>query len=629
MYRSQRHHNAAAVSAASPPACDKIADSATSATRQETATAATTARLQERLERLRQRRREYADNAEPHNAKVNLPQQANGHSAKSDAGRCSPVAHFEEAASTASTTPTTDAAAISLLQQAQAHHRRRLQEAPWLLYEEDERFSHGRRQAALEHQINAALTRGDRTRAVQLSEQAAADMAGRRAAVAALCQDAQLPALTMTSQSAQTTGKRKLFFLLIDGIGDVAVPALDDRTPLQAAHTPNMDRLAREGVNGLLDPVEPGLACGSDTAHLSLLGYDPRIYYRGRGAFESMGAGLDMIPGDIAFKSNFATMDRSSGIVLRRRADRNFEGLGPSLCKDLDGIKLPSFPEHTVAVKYATEHRCGVRVRGPKLTDRITGTDPLKDNLPLVHCEATEDSEEARLTSQLVNELSDCFYNALNDHPINRQRIQAGKPPANCILLRGCGSRIKVPTVEELHGMRSFMIAPTCIIAGLGATIGMDICVVPGATGDYHTNVMAKGVAAVDKLLSHDDLFDFAFVHIKAVDDAGHDRNLDYKIRFLQEIDVMLGHVLQRLQQYCADIEGGKVTVCVTGDHSTPVLYGDHSSEPVPVTVWRAGGMPVPADRVCAFDEQAAAFGCLGRFCGDQIMPLLKRMTAM
>lgn len=132
-----------------------------------------------------------------------------------------------------------------------------------------------------------------------------------------------------------------------------------------------------------MDPVEPGLACGSDTAHLSLFGYDPRTHYRGRGAFESMGAGLDMAPGDIAFKCNFATLDPASGVVLRRRADRRFEELGPLLCAALDGAALPSFPQHAVSVKYATEHRCGVVVRGAGLTDQISGTDPLRDNLPL------------------------------------------------------------------------------------------------------------------------------------------------------------------------------------------------------------------------------------------------------
>ncbi|KAI8338660.1 2,3-bisphosphoglycerate-independent phosphoglycerate mutase-domain-containing protein [Chlamydoabsidia padenii] len=419
--------------------------------------------------------------------------------------------------------------------------------------------------------------------------------------------------------------QQKLLLLLIDGIGDVAVGKLNNKTPLQVAKTPWLDQLAASGLNGLMDSVEPGLACGSDTAHMSILGYNPRQFYRGRGAFETMGAGLDMIPGDIAFKSNFAYMDRQSGVVISRRADRHFEGLGPTLCDALDGVTLPSFPDHTVAVKYATEHRCGVRVRGPGLTDTITGTDPLKDGRLLVNCEPTEPTKEAKMTSQLVNELSDVFYNVLQDHAINHDRIKAGKNPANCVLLRGCGSCIDIPSIEKRHGFKSFLIAPTCIIAGLGMTAGMDILQVQGATGDYFTNFEAKGNAAVQAL--GNEHYDFGFLHIKAVDDAGHDRNVDYKCKFIEKIDMMMGNVIQQL----ADIEKTKdiqFTVIVTSDHSTPVLYGDHSCEPVPFCISRikhaADSNTSTGDQVTLYDEISAAQGVLGRFCGDQVIPIAK-----
>ncbi|KAI9491235.1 2,3-bisphosphoglycerate-independent phosphoglycerate mutase-domain-containing protein [Zychaea mexicana] len=417
--------------------------------------------------------------------------------------------------------------------------------------------------------------------------------------------------------------KQKLLLVLIDGLGDVAIPQLDYQTPLQAAKTPWLDRLAAGGKNGLMDSVEPGLACGSDTAHMSILGYNPRKYYRGRGAFETMGAGLEMVPGDIAFKSNFAYLDRETEIVISRRADRHFEGLGPTLCDALDGAKLPSFPEHTVAVKYATEHRCGVRVRGPRLTDTISGTDPLKDNLPLVKCAPTENTVEAHMTSKLINELSDVFYEILSKHPINDDRKKAGKTPANCILLRGCGSCIDIPSIERLHGFKSFLIAPTCIIAGLGMTAGMDILQVEGATGDYHTNFQAKGDAVVANLKGSK--YDFGFLHIKAVDDAGHDRNIDFKIKFLEKIDIMMGDIIRQL---CEDDGENEYTTIVTSDHSTPVLYGDHSCEPVPFCISRVKYAMDPSlgqgDSVTRFEEVDAARGCLGRFCGSQMMTIAK-----
>ena len=132
------------------------------------------------------------------------------------------------------------------------------------------------------------------------------------------------------------------------------------------------------------DPVQGSLACGSDTAHMSLFGYDPMKLYQGRGVFESLGAGMNIKVGDIAFKSNFAYMNLDTNIVERRRVDRGFPAWGIPLCDALTGIPITGFPDHSVEVMYATEHRCGVKVSGPNLTHRITGNDPLKDNRMVV-----------------------------------------------------------------------------------------------------------------------------------------------------------------------------------------------------------------------------------------------------
>jgi 2,3-diphosphopglycerate-independent phosphoglycerate mutase len=193
-----------------------------------------------------------------------------------------------------------------------------------------------------------------------------------------------------------STQRHPVVFVLIDGLADVSIDMLRYReergtthasqdtsrrmrTTLEEAHTPAMDAVAFAGLNGLLDPVEPAMACGSDTAHMSIFGYDPVKYYRGRGSFEAMGAGLDMDAGDVAYKCNFATIDPSTKIVERRRVDRNFHLWGTSLCPFVNTITLPSFPNVKLVCKYATEHRCGIVFKGPDLTDHITGTDPLKD----------------------------------------------------------------------------------------------------------------------------------------------------------------------------------------------------------------------------------------------------------
>eukprot|EP00216_Chloropicon_sp_CCMP2111_P000264 CAMPEP_0198244346 /NCGR_PEP_ID=MMETSP1446-20131203/34367_1 /TAXON_ID=1461542 ORGANISM="Unidentified sp, Strain CCMP2111" /NCGR_SAMPLE_ID=MMETSP1446 /ASSEMBLY_ACC=CAM_ASM_001112 /LENGTH=197 /DNA_ID=CAMNT_0043928361 /DNA_START=30 /DNA_END=619 /DNA_ORIENTATION=+ len=197
-----------------------------------------------------------------------------------------------------------------------------------------------------------------------------------------------------------------------------------------------------------------------------------------------------MAPGDIAFKCNFATVEErgSETVVVRRRCDRHFEEEGPVLCAYLDSKlhSLPSFPSHRVRVKYATEHRCGVTISGPSLCDRITSTDPLRDGLPLLVASpvlkggngigdvstavgpATEDAE-ATLTAAVVNEASETIRSLLEAHPINARRIEEGKPPANCVILRGCGEMMNVAGFSQrYHGTQAFMVAPTKVIAGIG-----------------------------------------------------------------------------------------------------------------------------------------------------------------
>ncbi|KAG2498895.1 hypothetical protein HYH03_003086 [Edaphochlamys debaryana] len=388
----------------------------------------------------------------------------------------------------------------------------------------------------------------------------------------------------------------RVLYLLVDGIGDVSIPEFGDRTPLEVAHVPHLDAIAAGGLTGLMDPVEPGLACGSDTAHMSIFGYEPRIHYRGRGAFESMGAGIAMAPGDIAFKCNFATMDEASGLVTSRRADRHFEHLGPTLCAALDGLPIPGYPEHRVSVRYATEHRCGVAVAGPGLSDAVGDTDPLKDKLPLKQSVAVEDEPEAHFTAGLVNALSDAFRGVLRDHPINKERAAAGLAIANVVLLRGCGSRIRVPPFAEKHGMKPCLVAPTKIIEGLGLSFDIDALQAPGATGFYNSAFHAKTATVCDALTgrradgSPSDTaakglsYGFGFVHVKAVDDTGHDRMMQNKVRFLEVVDRMVGQMLRRLSD--AEAAGaGRYVVVVCGDHSTPVVFGDHSNEPVPFAI--------------------------------------------
>jgi 2,3-diphosphopglycerate-independent phosphoglycerate mutase len=362
---------------------------------------------------------------------------------------------------------------------------------------------------------------------------------------------------------------------------------------------------------------------------MSIFGYEPRKNYRGRGSFESIGAGLDMIKGDIAFKCNFATFDKKSGVVTSRRADRHFEHLGPELCDFLEKSLNPFLLEfecdgqkeqleYQVAVKYATEHRCGVRVRGPGLGGDITGTDPLRDNLPLLRVEPTPGHENdivAKRTSAVTNALSDRIFALLTDHPINDERRRIGKAEANVVLLRGCGVMIDVEPFSKYHHMKSFMVAPTAIIAGLGKSVEMDLIKIKGATGDYRTDLQAKGQGFADFYEQNWDTYNFGFLHVKAVDDAGHDGNYELKIDFLEKIDRMVALLRKRF-------ENKRVVFIVTGDHSTPCLFKDHSHEPVPFVI-SANWQNQLQDQVQAFNEIDSAGGMLGRFPGLQVFDIV------
>lgn len=362
-----------------------------------------------------------------------------------------------------------------------------------------------------------------------------------------------------SSASAGHCAGDGVVLVIIDGLSDVCLG--DGRGGvLSRAKTPTLSALTARGQCGLLDPVSPGLTCGSDTAHLALFGYEPRGLYRGRGAFEAIGDGIDMRQGDIAFKSSFASLSGSpkddpfgfygnarketkmnqnandSPTVVSRKVE------GPSLreeivalCRVLDGTRLPSFPEVQVTVQYAMKHRCGVRLRGKHFSDMVSDTDPrvagepLGRSVPLDGADAEPDgSRRAEYSAAVVNEVSDVFRQILATHEVNRDRVlRQGLPPANVLLLRGASEHIHVAEpFEARHGLSAFLIAPTKIIAGVGVTVGLPIVFAPGATGDYQTDYNSKADTCVHTMLTKSDVasdrwrYDVGIVHVKAVDDA-------------------------------------------------------------------------------------------------------------
>ncbi|CUG87924.1 2,3-bisphosphoglycerate-independent phosphoglycerate mutase, putative [Bodo saltans] len=395
---------------------------------------------------------------------------------------------------------------------------------------------------------------------------------------------------------------KPMVLVILDGVGDVQCEVLQGRTPLQAAcdEAPALSLITRNGVSGLMDPYAAGYACGSDTAHLSMLGYDPLIYYRGRGAFESLGAGMTMeADRDIAFKCNFSVTtqipeDAAAGhlpIVSHRRCDREFTQEGPVLCAALDGTTVVSdvmgvpleHGPHVIRVTYATEHRCGVVITGDFLSDHISGTDPLTDGLRLIDCSPVrghEDDARAVYTSRVVMAASAALAAVLRVHPINEERVAVGKRPANIVLLRGASLRSFIPEFERRHGLKGFMVAPTCIIRGLGACCGLDIVESSGGTGDYHSNILGKAEAVVATFAAHESTstpYHFGVLHVKGTDDAGHDGDPALKV-------TMLRRSAEAIEYLWRTLPVGS-TIAVTGDHTTICSMEDHATEPVPISI--------------------------------------------
>lgn len=400
---------------------------------------------------------------------------------------------------------------------------------------------------------------------------------------------------------------KRAVLIIVDGMGDRPSIDHDYKTPLEYANTPNMDRLAKGGLVGSLDPISPGIRPGSDVANLALFGYDPNKYYTGRGALEALGAGIDLGPNDVALRVNFATVDDDFR-VEDRRAGRIRKGAS-KLAKSVAEIKVESTPGIKTTFKPTVDHRAVLVLRGEKLSRKVSDTDPGEVGLKLVISRATDGSEEAKRTAAAVNEFVKRSHEVLREHPLNQERSNDGEKPANIILTRGAGTRPSLPSFKSTYDLRGACISGTVMIKGLATAAGIDIIDVKGATGSIKTDYDAKAKAVIEGSKDRN----FVIVHVKAPDIAGHDADFKGKVRALEDVDAMVGHVID-------EVDIGANYVCLTSDHATPVGYGYHTADPVPIVI---GGPDVPASRVLKLSESSAARGNLGRIRGIDVMPVL------
>jgi len=394
------------------------------------------------------------------------------------------------------------------------------------------------------------------------------------------------------------SNKRKGLMIILDGLGDRSCPALDGATPLEAAHTPNLDRVAGAGLCGLIDPIYPGMPVGTHTGTGVLMGLALRDAHQlSRGPVEAAGVGLLMQPGDVALRCNFATLrpDADGFAIQDRRAGRIRAGTD-ELCQTLSKVALG--PTITATVHPATQHRAVLRLTGRGLSAAITDTDPGAGAEPMrvlnSHPRHAKDAAAAE-TAAAINEFTREAYARLSEHPVNRERIDRGLPAANGIITRGAGQIRKLTNLLQQRGLEVAVVAGERTVLGLGRLFDFTTISGAGFTALPDTDLSGKVEAARVALEAHD----MVIVHIKGTDICSHDRDPRAKKSLLERIDRALAPLLT-----------GELVIAVSGDHSTDCNTGCHCGDPVPSLLYSPAGR---RDRCQQFGETECAAGGLGR----------------
>lgn len=382
--------------------------------------------------------------------------------------------------------------------------------------------------------------------------------------------------------------KQKYCIILGDGMADEPIAELSGKTPLEAAHTPNMDYIAREGAMGLLKTVPDGFTPGSDVANLSVLGYDPTTCYTGRGALEAASMGISLGPEEIAYRCNLVTV--RNDILEDFNAGHITSEEGAALLKSLNE-KLSG-----MVCRPGISYRNLLTIDGGKGCTStpphdITGQ-PVVSYLP--------DGPDAGILLEAMKISEEVFAH----HPVNLARLNQGKNPATTIWPWSGGMRPAIKPFKELTGLSGGIISAVDLLNGIGIYAGMEIVRVPGATGFIDTDYQAKARYAIEAL-KH---LDFLFVHVEAPDEAGHMGDLKEKILAIERVDEMIGTIMK----------GFSGRIAVLPDHPTPIRLKTHTAEPVPFAI-----LGKDKDTTSRFSEQEGKTGMYGLLQGPSLIPLL------
>lgn len=420
---------------------------------------------------------------------------------------------------------------------------------------------------------------------------------------------------------------KKILYIVLDGLGDLPIPELDNKTPLEAAITPNMDRLAKIGRTGIIYPVDKGIAPESDIAVISLLGYDAKKYYTGRGPLESFAEGLKVDQGNLALRINFATVDTDSKTILDRRVGRSLTtDEATALAKEINSkVALSSA---TFEFKNTIGHRgvLVIRHKNRNLSGWITNTDPAygrkgifgiakeKFQNQVVKSQPMDDfqdSKEARVAADLLNEFTGKSHQVLSQSAINQRRISQKKLPANIILSRDAGDHLpEFPSLKSLYNLRFGSFVQMPVEKGIALLTGIEVVEIPLPSGDLEVDYSIWAKVALKKIPD----FDGLYIHIKGPDEPAHDGNFLKKKEIIEAIDKFFFSPLLKKLNIKDTI------IAVTADHSTVCKIRAHSADPVPLLI---SGDDVVADASQGFSERVAGAGSLGEIRGFKILPLL------
>jgi len=381
----------------------------------------------------------------------------------------------------------------------------------------------------------------------------------------------------------------KYAVILGDGMADWPVKELGGKTPLDVARHPYMDKLAQNGMFGLVKTVPDGMKPGSDTANLSVFGYDPRVYYTGRSPLEAMSLGIALDESDVTYRCNLVTLsgsdkleecvmqDYSAGEISTEEA----AGLVSFLNERMKGDGVDLFPgfsyRHCLVLRNAGD--------GAELTPPhdISGQ-PVNGKLP------------TGTNSALLLRWMESAFQLLKDHPVNLARVAAGKNPANAIWFWGEGRKPALKPFYEKTGLKGAVISAVDLIQGIGRCAGMDVIKVEGATGTFETNFAGKAAAAVDAFSRGTD---YVYIHMEAPDECGHHGQLKEKIYSIEQIDEkVLGPVWDYLENSREDYR-----ILLLPDHPTPLAIRTHCADPVPFALFKKGD---GADRPVSYNERDA-----------------------